>query len=102
MKCQRCGAINDTVATHSGVNECGGCWQWRKLDLPAAEHWYKVATAFLSNVDLHDMQTYLPAALKSSDKVDIDYAQLLRGANAVKQYSKRVIDDGPQHTWETE
>lgn len=97
MKCQRCGIENDTVATHSGVFECSGCWNYRKLDLPAAQHWHKVASAMLSNIDMHDMMTYLPTALQGTD---VEYAPMLRGVQAVMQYSKRLIDDGPQHTWE--
>jgi len=100
MKCQRCGIENETVATHSGIEECSGCWNYRKLDLPAAQHWHKVAGQYLSNVDLHDMMNYLPAALQSDDKVDIDYTQMLRAVQAVMVYSKRLIDDGPPHKWE--
>lgn len=100
MKCQRCGIESDTVSTHSGVDECSACWNYRKLDFPAAQHWHKVAAEFLSNVDLYDMQTYLPTSLAGDDRVDIDYGQLLRGVQAVMVHSKRLIDDGPQHTWE--
>ena len=100
MKCQRCGVSGDTVATHSGVEECSGCWGYRKLDLPAAGFWYKAAGDFLGNLDMHDMQTYLPKALESDDKVDITYAQMLRAVQAVMVHSKRIIDNGPYHVWE--
>jgi hypothetical protein len=100
MKCQRCGSA-DNVSTHSGVDECSGCWNYRKLDLPAAQHWHKVAGEFLSNVDMYDMMTYLPEALSGDDKVDITYAQMLRAVQAVMVHSKRVCENGPYHTWES-
>lgn len=54
------------VSTHSGVWECTRCWNWRKLDGPAARHWYKVSSEFLDNVDLHDIITFLP------ERVELD------------------------------
>jgi hypothetical protein len=102
--CAYCGAQNDTVATHSNVLECHLCWTYRKLDQPAAAHWAKVAKEFLSNVDVHDMTTFLPAALKDAkngkgEPVDVSWSDLLNGAQAVMLHSERLLTDGPPHTW---
>jgi hypothetical protein len=100
VKCQRCG--EPTTDIHSGEAECPDCWTFRKLDLPAAQHWNKVAKEFLSNVDLHDMQTYLPKALSSDERVVSDgttYGELLRAVQAVWQHSERVLKEGPYHMW---
>ena len=62
-KCAYCGATpSDTVdvSTHSGVEECGACWNWRKLDGPAARHWNRVAKELVSNIDAHDLMTFFP------------------------------------------
>jgi hypothetical protein len=104
MKCAYCGAENDTVATHSNVEECSLCWNYRKLDRPAAAHWAKVAREFLSNVDAHDMMTFLPAALKDAkngkgEPVDVSWSDLLNSAQQVALYSDRLLKDGPPHTW---
>jgi hypothetical protein len=57
--CHTCG-IRPTSKITSGTPECHQCWDWRKLDGPAANHWAKVAALFMSNVDMHDVTTYLP------------------------------------------
>jgi len=97
-RCQRCHVDDDTVATHSNVDECSRCWTYRKLDLPAAEHWARVAREFLSNVDLHDLTSFLPEALDRSD-VLTDHATMLRAVRAVAEYSERLLKEGPPHVW---
>jgi hypothetical protein len=104
MKCAYCGTENDTVATHSNVEECSLCWNYRKLDRPAALHWAQVAREFLSNVDTHDMMTYLPASLKDAkngkgEPVNVTWDQLLCGAQAVMLHSDRLLIEGPPHMW---
>jgi hypothetical protein len=106
-RCQRCGQTDVSVATHSGVEECSGCWHHRKLDAPAASHWAKVSKEFLSNVDMHDMMTYLPRALEDAvdgngEPLNLTWGQLLRGVQAVMLHSERVLKDGPYHLWEEE
>lgn len=106
-KCQRCGIESDTVATHSGVEECQGCWNHRKLNAPAAQHWAEVARTFLSNVDTYDMMTYLPKALEGAvngrgEPVTVTWDQLLVGVQAVMLHSERVLKDGPYHLWTDE
>ena len=100
-RCSYCGHVDDgrnTVSTHSGREECHGCWNHRKLDRPAAAHWAKVAREFLSNVDAYDVLTYLPKALEGGDRVT-DYAAMLRSVQAVAEHSERVLRDGPYHQW---
>jgi hypothetical protein len=60
--CAYCGKTGDesVVGYHSGSYECGSCWNWRKLDGPAARHWFKAAAMFASNVDMHDLATFMP------------------------------------------
>lgn len=58
--CQYCGARNKSVSMHSGIYECNKCWNWRKLDAPAARHWFKASAMFASNVDFYDRQTFMP------------------------------------------
>jgi hypothetical protein len=56
-----CGCGKPADKFSSGQRECWGCWNYRKLDGPAARHWAKVAREFLSNVDFYDYSKYLPA-----------------------------------------
>jgi len=58
-KCAYCGKTKAGVRMHSGIMECKDCWNWRKLDGPAAEHWERVAKEFLSNIDMYDFDQYL-------------------------------------------
>ncbi len=53
-----CGFEAEEIRHHSGVPECGVCWDWRKLDGPAASHWAKVTREFLSNIDLYDCSKF--------------------------------------------
>ena len=56
--CAYCGGPSNKVS--SGVSNCWRCWNWRKLDGPAARHWLKVSGEFLSNVDPYDYMTFMP------------------------------------------
>lgn len=84
--CARCG--NPADKSSSGMAECWPCWHWRKLDLPAAQHWHKAAEHFLSNVDMYDLMTYLPACGLSQDEMTV----MLKAARKVVDHSKKVID----------
>lgn len=64
-KCAYCGKRNNSVSMHSGILECNSCWYDRKLNLPAALHWAKVAEGYLSNVDSWDYGNYAPACISA-------------------------------------
>lgn len=83
--CYGCGTPTSDV--HSGSYECNDCWYWRKMDGPAARHWAKVGETFLSNVDLHDLMTYLPACLGSQE----DAVTLLRLAQKLTGRSQAML-----------
>lgn len=82
--CARCGRPADKWS--SNVPECSPCWYRRKLDLPAAQHWAKVAAEFLSNVDMYDLMTYLPACGLSEDEM----RTMLHAARKVLEHSEAV------------
>lgn len=69
---------------HSGVYECDVCWNWRKLDKPAALHWEKVSTEFLSNIDMYDVMNFFPDAGLSRE----DYTTMIQSARRLLQYSQ--------------
>lgn len=70
----------------SGTPICWKHWNLVKLDLPAAEHWSKVAEAFLSNVDMYDVMTYLPACGLTQDEMSV----MLASARKVLDHSNIV------------
>jgi hypothetical protein len=64
--CDYCGKSETEVgevSVHSGALECWPCWNWRKLDGPAARHWGPIFKQFLSNVDYHDATKFFPDTL---------------------------------------
>lgn len=79
-----CGREAEKIS--SGSPECWPCWNRRKLDLPAARHWARVADEFLSNVDFYDLQKFLPACGLTDDEV----STMLLSAKKVKEYSKMI------------
>lgn len=89
-KCSRCGERADRIA--SGMPECDPCWNWRKLDYPAASHWAKVAAEFLSNVDMYDYMTYLPACGLTREEATL----MITAAAKVRDHSD-AIKKGPPH-----
>jgi hypothetical protein len=93
--CAYCGARNESVSTHSGILECGKCWNYRKMDRPAALHWAKVGEEFLSNVDMWDVTSYLPACGLTTDEMHT----MIRAARKVRDHSKALVEKGPEHTW---
>lgn len=70
----------------SGTPICWAHWRWVKLDLPAANHWAKVAEGFLSNVDYYDLMNFFPAAGVSQSDAHI----MLESARKIRAYSKRT------------
>jgi hypothetical protein len=87
----KCGCGQPADKFSSNRPECWPCWYWRKLDWPAAEHWERVAGEFLSNVDMYDLMTYLPACGLERDEV----FAMLRSVRAVLEYSKRIRQGSP-------
>lgn len=84
--CNYCG--EPTTGFHSGSWECRACWTWRKLDGPAARHWAKVSEEFLSNIDLHDLQTYFGLCDITRDEANT----MLLAARKLRDTSKRLIE----------
>jgi hypothetical protein len=104
-RCGSCGIENETVQTHSNHFECRGCWNHRKLDSPAAQHWAQAAKDFLLKVDAYDIMTYFPRALEDvkngkGEPVDVTWGQMLNAVQAVMLHSERVLKDGPYHVWD--
>lgn len=75
-KCTSCGRLGDW-RHHSGYRECPTCWDWRKLDGPAAAHWKKVSTEFLSNIDFYDLTKFFPMIFEGTD---YDWGNMLNAA----------------------
>ena len=88
----KCGCGQPADKFSSNQPECWPCWNWRKLDRPAADHWERVAGEFLSNVDTYDLMTYLPACGLTQEEA----IAMLRSAQTVLEHSKR-IRQGPPH-----
>lgn len=99
VKCAYCGAEDGSVEYHSGVQECRRCWNYRKLDEPAASHWAKVAKAFLSNVDMYDLTQYMPRVVGLEQS---ELTAVLTGARRIELVSRYLNDNGPRHTWSDE
>ena len=72
----------------SGTPICWQHWYWVKLNLPAATHWKRVGEEFLSNVDMWDLMSYLPACGLTQEEMTI----MLKGAEKVVEFSKRVVE----------
>ena len=71
----------------SGTPICWAHWYWLKLDLPAAQHWSKVAAAFLSNFDMWDYQNFMPAAGLEPTEIET----MLVAARKVLDHSNAVL-----------
>lgn len=90
--CSYCGL--NWGSTHSARYECGGCWDYRKLDRPAARHWAKVLLPLFSNIDFYDQTHFFPDAGADSS--------FLSDAQRVLLRSKLLLKHGPEHTWSDE
>lgn len=75
----------------SGRPVCWPCWNWNKLDHPAALHWAKVAEGFLSNVDAYDLTNYLPACGLTKDEA----VAVLEGAQKILEHSRLILEGPP-------
>ncbi len=83
-----CGRKADKIS--SGSPECWPCWNRRKLDLPAAEHWARVGEEFLSNVDMYDLTQYFAKCGLSNEEAET----MIRSAQKVRDYSKALVKAG--------
>jgi len=59
VKCAYCGK-SGPWSTHSGLYECGACWDWRKLDSAAARYWFIISKFVISSVDRYDLTSFFP------------------------------------------
>jgi len=101
QRCGYCGRRNASVRTHSGIEECSQCWDYRKLDRPAALHWAKVTSreeGFLSNVDMYDFMDYFPKCGLSKEEA----MTMIGAAQKLERYSRYAKENGPEHTWSDE
>ena|SRR5947209_5441158 len=76
--CAYCGTTERARGIHSNVAECQRCWDWRKLDGPAARHWVRVGREWLSNIDIHDLSNFMPSLLGDEDAGPQLIQQVLR------------------------
>lgn len=100
-RCGYCGRQNESVRMHSGIYECQLCWDYRKLDRPAALHWAKVTSrdeGFLSNVDMYDFMDYFPKCGLTRDEAET----MIVAAQKLERYSRFAREHGPEHTWSPE
>jgi hypothetical protein len=88
--CYRCSTL--TTGYHSGSYECGSCWNYRKLDRPAALHWHKTLLPLFSNIDFYDQTEYFPAAAAKGN-------DMLTEAIHICLYSKLLLEHGPEKLW---
>lgn len=93
MVCGYCG-IRPTLKIASGVAECPRCWNWRKLDGPAAYHWLKVSTLFMSNIDMYDWTTFFPKTLGfSGDESMKDVGTMFKTAQEVQKRTFAQVEE---------
>lgn len=90
--CSECGT-RPADKISSGSPECWNCWSIRKLDLPAAQHWARVAEEFLSNVDFHDLTAYLPSCGMTKEEM----TTMITCAKKVRDHSKALVDNPWAH-----
>lgn len=81
--CDHCGKDEmevGEISCHSNSWECWPCWNWRKLDAPAAHHWAPIFRSFFSNVDMHDVTAFFPKTLGFTDEERNELFRLMRKA----------------------
>jgi len=84
------GCGRDADKYSSGMLECWPCWNIRKLEGPAADHWARVGQAFLSNVDVYDMTEYFQLCGLTNEEA----STMLKAAAKVTSYSQKRIKAG--------
>lgn len=93
-KCATCGNPADKYS--SGTPECWKCWNWRKLDRPAAYYWVKAidnlfTDGFSAAPDFHDLKTW--ASWELSDSVERALYTLI----ALRHAYQHMLDN--PHPW---
>lgn len=80
--CAYCGRTEEELgyrpSVHSGVFECGACWNWRKLDGPASTAWSKLTHEFFKTVDMYDLTTFFPKSCGLTSDETNELFRLLR------------------------
>lgn len=84
-QCASCGTFYaHPVAYHSGTRECGSCWEWRKLEGPAARYWDSaiehlfVADNGSSGPDLNDYVTWRRMGIRDEVVEALNVLEALR------------------------
>lgn len=83
-----CTCSDPDTAIHSGVRECDRCWTLRKLDGPAASHWARVCSEFLSNIDGYDLTNFMPDA----DVPASEFAAAIDTVFKILAYADRILN----------
>jgi ribosomal protein L37AE/L43A len=82
-----CGA--PTNRCHSGVWECQDCWDWRKLDGPAARYWAeRIPQLMEQGPDLYDQIHFFPKADVTQEEVTAAFDTLEK----IFIYSKAQVE----------
>jgi hypothetical protein len=90
-----CGKPTDKIT--SGAPECWDCWNWRKMDGPAARHWVVAATIAISNVDYWDTTEFMPKKVGLSEE---EFLTFVKVARKIRDESKRMlIEHGAGEDW---
>lgn len=76
----------------NGAPVCWPCWNWNKLDRPAAKHWADTLGEALAKLDMHDISTYLPAALDDPED-PVDVTQFIGLLERVQKYAQAQLDE---------
>lgn len=88
VKCAYC-SKEGPWRTHSGVYECGACWDWRKLDSAAARYWFILSRMVGSSVDAYDQLTFFPKVLGLSPEDVATFARVINlMANRTEELAK--------------
>jgi hypothetical protein len=82
-----CGA--PTNRRHSGVWECQACWDWRKLNGPAARYWVeRINSLFEQGPDMYDYLHFFPKAGVTADEANQAFEVLFK----ILDYSKAQVE----------
>lgn len=89
IKCSYCGTMGASI--HNGVGECQSCWNWRKLEGPAARYWTRSIEALFANnygsgPDFNDWRTWrewgideeVKQAILTFDALRVRYVEMMR------------------------
>lgn len=91
--CATCGGPADKIS--SGRLECWRCWDWRKLDGPAAAYWISAIENLFSNdagtaPDYHDYETWSKWGVRDEVVFALEMLIDLRGRYIAARDDNRV------------